>query len=373
MELRRRVVARRHIRQRTRGGGAGVQLSDIEKQLGDLRAEAESALPGAGSRDALEQLRVEYLGKKGKLTGVLRSMGSLTAAERPLVGKLANDVRDVIQALLESSVARLEHGLREQELNTRIDVTLPGRRYVRGRRHPLTRTSDDILEVLRGLGFERAEGPEIEHDFYNFEALNFPKNHPARDMQDTFYIDDDVVLRTHTSPVQVRTMLALGAPPVRVACFGRVYRNDHDNTHSPMFHQIEGLYVDKNVTFGDLKGTLEVFCARIFAPGVKVRLRPSFFPFTEPSAEVDMSCFACSGAGEVQGAVCRVCRGTGWIEIMGAGMVDPEVFLAAGFDPEQVTGFAFGIGVERVAMLRYGIDDIRLFFENDQRFLGQFR
>ncbi len=349
-----------------------MELSQIEKELGALKAEAEQALPAASSKDALEQLRVEYLGKKGKLTGVLRGMGGLSPDERPRVGKLANDVRDRISALLDATLAELDAHEREQEMAARIDLTVPGRRYLRGRRHPLTRTSEDILAVLRTLGFERAEGPEVEHDFYNFEALNFPKNHPARDMQDTFYIDEDVVLRTHTSPVQVRAMLSLGAPPVRLACYGRVYRSDHDNTHSPMFHQIEGLYVDKNVTFGDLKGTLQVFCEKIFEPGLKVRLRPSFFPFTEPSAEVDMSCFACKGEGVADDVGCRVCRGSGWIEIMGAGMVDPEVMRASGFDPEEITGFAFGIGVERVAMLRYGIDDIRLFFENDQRFLGQF-
>jgi phenylalanyl-tRNA synthetase alpha chain len=350
-----------------------LDVSELEDSLSSLKDEAESALGAAATKDVLESLRVEYLGKKGKLTAVLRNMGKLQADERPRVGKLANEVRDRIGELLDEGIGRIEDEERAAELSARIDVTVPGRRYVRGRRHPITTTSEDILHVLEMLGFERAEGPEIEHDFYNFEALNFPKDHPARDMQDTFYIDDDVVLRTHTSPVQIRAMLSLAQPPVRVACAGKVYRNDSDNTHSPMFHQIEGLYVDKGVTLADLKGTLQVFVERIFAPGVRVRMRPSFFPFTEPSAEVDMSCVACGATGDgPDGDDCRVCRGTGWIEILGAGMVDPEVFKATGMDPDEVTGFAFGIGVERVAMLRYGINDIRLLFENDQRFLQQF-
>jgi phenylalanyl-tRNA synthetase alpha chain len=349
-----------------------VDTAELTGKLEALRGEAQTAFPSAGSRDAIEALRVEYLGKKGKLTAVLRGMGKLDAAERPKVGQLANEVRDELTGLVEQSLQRIEGAAREAEFADRIDVTLPGRSFPRGRRHPLTATSEDILAVLGELGFNLAEGPEVEHDFYNFEALNMPANHPARDMQDTFYVDDDVVLRTHTSPVQIRAMLALGKPPVRVACFGRVYRNDHDNTHSPMFHQVEGLYVDKNVTFGDLKGTLQVFSERIFGQGVKVRLRPSFFPFTEPSAEVDISCFKCGGSGVDGDGTCRLCKGTGWIEIMGAGLVDPEVFKAVGLDDQETTGFAFGIGVERVAMLRYGISDIRSFFENDLRFLKQF-
>lgn len=349
-----------------------MDLDDLKRELDALQEDAEAALPGATSKDALEALRVELLGKKGRLTAVLRGMGKLSPDERPKFGKRANEVKGRIESLLEERLAHIEAAERERELSQRLDVTLPGRRYVRGRRHPITATRDDVLAVLSSLGFELAEGPEIEHDFYNFEALNIPRDHPARDMQDTFYIDEDVVLRTHTSPVQIRAMLTFQRPPVRVACYGRVYRHDYDVTHSPMFHQIEGLYVDKDVTFGNLKGTLQVFAERVFSPDVKVRLRPSFFPFTEPSAEVDISCFACQGTGEVDEAMCRLCKGTGWIEIMGAGMVDPEVFRASGFDPEEVTGFAFGIGVERVAMLRYGIRDIRLFYENDLRWLGQF-
>ena len=297
--------------------------------------------------------------------------------DKKKAGKLANDVDARLTDAYEKNKARVAQRQREAELADRLDVTLPGRRLARGRRHPLTTTSEDILSCLASLGFVRAEGPEVEHDYYNFEALNIPRDHPARDMQDTFYVDDDVVLRTHTSPVQVRSMLAIGKAPIRVACPGRVYRNDSDITHSPMFHQIEGLYVDNNVTFGDLKGTLQVFAEKIFSPGVKVRLRPSFFPFTEPSVEVDVSCFSCGGSGRggaaaTEDGACRLCKATGWIEIMGAGMVDPEVLKYGKLDPDTVSGFAFGIGVERVAMLRYGVSDIRLFFENDRRFLKQF-
>lgn len=348
-------------------------MEHITSELTALQASAEKTLPALESDDAIESARVELLGKKGKLTAILRGMGGLDATARPVVGKTVNEVRDRIEHLLTEAHTRVLARARAGELALRDDVTLPGRRHQRGHTHPLTTTSDDILDVLASLGFHLAEGPEIEHDFYNFEALNIPRDHPARDMQDTFYVSSDVVLRTHTSPVQIRAMLALEKPPVRVACFGRVYRNDHDITHSPMFHQIEGLYVDKNVTFADLKGTLQVFAERMFAKGTRVRMRPSFFPFTEPSAEVDISCFQCEGSGKLAaGDTCRLCKGTGFIEIMGAGMVDPEVFKAVGLDPEHVTGFAFGIGVERVAMLRYGVHDIRLFYENDHRFLSQF-
>jgi phenylalanyl-tRNA synthetase alpha chain len=360
---------------------ASADLSSIEKTLQEGLAEAQAALAGLDGAAALESWRVRYLGQKGFLLACKRAVGQLKAPDdKKRAGRLANDVD---RALLESFEARrtqLEQAARQAELQARFDVTLPGRAHRRGHRHPLSQTSDDILAVLAGLGFQRAEGPEVEHDFYNFEALNIPKDHPARDMQDTFYVDNgdgsDVVLRTHTSPVQARAMLTIGKPPIRVACYGRVYRHDDDVTHSPMFHQIEGLYVDQNVTFGDLKGTLQLFAERIFAPGVKVRLRPSFFPFTEPSVEVDISCFACGGSGHGGSSAgdegrCRLCKATGFIEIMGAGMVDPEVFKACRLDPDQVTGFAFGIGVERVAMLRYGIGDIRHFYENDHRFLSQ--
>jgi phenylalanyl-tRNA synthetase alpha chain len=355
-----------------------MTLADIEKLLETSFDTALKALEAATNADELEACRVQYLGQKGFVQQAKKSVGQLpTVDEKKKAGKLANDVDARLSEAYAKNKARIEEKLKAQELAERFDVTLPGRRHPRGRRHPLNTTSEDILAVLASLGFVRAEGPEVEHDFYNFEALNIPRDHPARDMQDTFYVDDDVVLRTHTSPVQVRAMLSLGKAPIRVACFGRVYRNDSDVTHSPMFHQVEGLYVDNGVTFGDLKGTLQLFAEKIFAPGVKLRLRPSFFPFTEPSVEVDVSCFSCGGTGRGGAAVtdegtCRLCKATGWIEIMGAGMVDPEVLKYGKLDPDAVSGFAFGIGVERVAMLRYGVNDIRLFFENDKRFLKQF-
>lgn len=342
------------------------ETSRVQKDLKKLRHEAELSLVKASAFEEIENLRVHYLGKKGQVSQILKMMGQLPAEERKELGKAANDVRDFIEQMIESAHAKLSAHVREKQLEARIDISLPGRKHDRGAEHPLVQTSQKILGVLKSLGFELAQGPEIEHDFYNFEALNIPRDHPAREMQDTFYIDKDVVLRTQTSPVQIRAMLALKEPPIRIASVGRVYRRDQDVTHSPIFHQIEGLFVDKNVNFADLKGTLQAFVEQVFSPEAKLRMRPSYFPFTEPSAEVDMSCFACKGAG------CRLCKGTGWIEILGAGMVDPEVFKAAGFDPEKVSGFAFGIGVERVAMLRYGIGDIRHFFENDLRFLAQF-
>jgi len=364
-----------------------VTLSEIEKMLTESFAEAKAALGSASSPAELEAARIQFLGQKGFLQTAKKSIAALKdAADKKAAGKLCNDKDRELSEVFRQNLARLETAARDAELSQRLDVTLPGRKARRGHRHPLSATCDDILAVLSGLGFLPAEGPEVEHDFYNFEALNMPKDHPARDMQDTFYIQTDangadkageVVLRTHTSPVQARTMLAAGKPPIRVSCFGRVYRKDDDPTHSPMFHQIEGLYVDKEVTFADLKGTLQLFAERIFVPGTRVRLRPSFFPFTEPSVEVDISCFACGGVGTGGSNAndegrCRLCKATGFIEIMGAGMVDPEVFKACKLDPDAVSGFAFGIGVERVAMLRYGISDIRLLYENDERFLAQF-
>lgn len=356
-----------------------TDVNHIAQQLASLEQDAATSLGSVAVRSDLEMYRVAFLGKKGRLTTILRSMGTLSAEQRPLLGKRANEVRDHINAMIENAEQRLQKQELEIEMRQRLDVTLPGTRIQYGFRHPLSQIGDEIIDVLASLGFERAEFFEVEHDFYNFEALNMPKDHPARDMQDTFYIDgESVVLRTHTSPMQIRSMMTLKRPPIRLACLGRVYRKDEDQTHSPMFHQIEGLYVDENVTFGDLKGTLQVFVDKIFAPGTKIRLRPSFFPFTEPSAEVDICCFACGGSGSVvdkhsgERVACRTCKATGWIEIMGAGMVDPEVFKAVRLDPDKVTGFAFGIGVERVAMLRYGVSDIRTFFENDVRFLRQF-
>jgi phenylalanyl-tRNA synthetase alpha chain len=323
-------------------------------------------LEGATSGSDLEQVRVKYLGKKGLLTQLLRSMASLPPAERPVVGREANEAKARIEAELDRRLGvALQAARRARLAADLVDLTLPGRRVEPGQIHPLSRVLDEIVNVFVGLGFTVAEGPEVELDHYNFEALNIPRDHPARDMQDTFYVSDEVLLRTHTSPVQIRTMLAQ-KPPVRIICPGTVYRRDADITHSPMFHQVEGLAVDRDISMGDLKGTLELFARELFGSESRIRFRPSFFPFTEPSAEVDVLCFLCQGGG------CRVCKGSGWLEILGCGMVHPQVFRNVGYDPEEVTGWAFGMGVERVAMLKYGVDDIRLFFENDLRFLAQF-
>jgi phenylalanyl-tRNA synthetase alpha chain len=336
--------------------------------------EAHAAIARAQSSTLLDQLRVRYLGRQGALTQLLRSLGSLPPAERPLVGAAANELKDELEALLERRLRELrESERRESRARQRLDLTLPGRRPPRGSLHPLTRVQDEIVSIFVGLGFSVAEGPEVETDYYNFEALNIPRDHPARDMQDTFYLEGprreeeepDTLLRTQTSPVQIRVMQAQ-RPPVRIICPGRVYRRDYDITHSPMFHQVEGLAVDRAISMGDLKGTLELFAREMFGPRSKIRFRPSFFPFTEPSAEVDVLCFKCGGEG------CRVCKQSGWLEILGCGMVHPKVLENVGYDPEEVTGWAFGMGVERVAMLKYGIDDIRLLFENDLRFLEQF-
>ena len=314
----------------------------------------------------LEQVRVRYLGKKGLLTQLLRSIPSLPPAERPVVGREANAAKAEIEAELGRRLGAVARAERRARLAAdRVDLSLPGRRVVPGSLHPLTRVLDQIIDVFVGLGFTIAEGPEVESDYYNFEALNIPKDHPARDMQDTFYIEEEILLRTHTSPVQIRTMTRQ-KPPVRIICPGKVYRRDADITHSPMFTQVEGLAVDRDISMGDLKGTLELFARELFGPDSRIRFRPSFFPFTEPSAEVDVLCFMCKGGG------CRVCKASGWLEILGSGMVHPRVLKTVGYDPEEVTGWAFGMGIERVAMLKYGVDDIRLFFENDLRFLAQF-
>jgi phenylalanyl-tRNA synthetase alpha chain len=293
-------------------------------------------------------------------------MKDLTKEERPIVGKAVNELKNKIQSWIDQYSRKISRVEEQHRLELeRLDVTLPGRQNHAGRLHPITQTFNKINEIFLGLGFQIAEGPEVEEDYYNFEALNIPRDHPARDMQDTFYITDDIMLRTHTSPVQIRTMKNQ-APPVRIIAPGKVYRCDADVSHTPMFHQVEGLMVDKAISFVDLKGMLEVFLHQVFGEQTGIRFRPSFFPFTEPSAEIDIACVICEGRG------CRVCKESGWLEIMGAGMVDPEVFRMVGYDPEEVTGFAFGMGVERIAMLRYRIDDIRLFFENDLRFLAQF-
>ncbi len=314
-----------------------------------------------------EALRIRYLGKKGELTAVLRGMGSVPPEERPVIGALANDIREQIEAALaakaeEKKEKELAHKLEAEAL----DVTIPGTACAVGRRHPLAQTENMLRDIFIGMGFSVAEGPEVEYDYYNFEALNLPKNHPARDTQDTFYITDNILLRSQTSPVQVRTM-EVQKPPIRVISPGRVYRADPaDATHSPIFHQVEGLVVDKGITMGDLKGILELFAKRMFGKETKIRFRPHHFPFTEPSAEVDVSCFVCGGKG------CRLCKGEGWIEILGAGMVHPFVLSNCGIDPEVYSGFAFGMGIERIAMTRLGIDDMRLLYENDVRFLHQF-
>ncbi|UCF31320.1 MAG: phenylalanine--tRNA ligase subunit alpha [bacterium] len=338
----------------------------MKKKVDKLLREAVKTIEEASSSRELDEIRVRYLGKKGAITDLLKSLGTLPAGERPAAGQTVNLARrNVEEALVkkkgEISAAEGDRRLQEQ----RTDISLPGVSFEQGSRHPVNLVMEEILGIFRGMGFSVRTGPEIESDYYNFEALNIPRNHPARDMQDTFYIDDDTVLRTHTSPVQIRTM-ETEKPPLRIISPGKVYRVDYDVTHSPMFHQVEGFLVDERVTFGDLKGVLIEFVHQFFGQGTPVRFRPSFFPFTEPSAEVDIGCVICGGNG------CRVCSDTGWLEILGSGMIHPEVFRYVGYDRERFSGFAFGMGVERVTMLRYEIDDIRLFFENDLRFLRQF-
>lgn len=336
------------------------------RRVGEILEGARRELADARTSSDLESVRVKYLGRNGLLTQLLRSLPSLAPAERAEIGRQANLAKREIETALEARLTRVKAEERRQALlSQRPDLTLPGRRAPLGTPHPLTRVLDEIIEIFQGLGFAVAEGPEVESDFYNFEALNLPKDHPARDMQDTFYLSEDVLLRTHTSPVQIRTMKAQ-RPPVRIICPGKVYRRDADITHSPMFHQVEGLAVDREISMGDLKGTLELFAREMFGERSRIRFRPSFFPFTEPSAEVDVLCFLCGGGG------CRVCKASGWLEILGSGMVHPQVLRNVGYDPEEVTGWAFGMGIERIAMLKYGIDDLRLFFENDVRFLRQF-
>ncbi|HMW41016.1 MAG TPA: phenylalanine--tRNA ligase subunit alpha [Plasticicumulans sp.] len=328
---------------------------------------AETAVAAAADLAALDQVRVHYLGKKGVLTEQLKTLGTLAPEARREAGAAINVAKDAVQAALEARRQALEaEALHRRLAAERVDVTLPGRGVQAGGLHPITRTLRRIEELFRQVGFSVAEGPEIEDDFHNFEALNIPAHHPARAMHDTFYFDASTVLRTHTSPVQIRTMRAC-EPPIRIIAPGRVYRCDSDLTHSPMFHQVEGLFVDEDVSFADLKGVLYDFLRAFFERDLDVRFRPSYFPFTEPSAEVDIQCVICGGSG------CRVCKHTGWLEVLGSGMVHPAVFGKVGIDPERYTGYAFGMGVERLAMLRYGVNDLRLFFDNDLRFLGQFR
>lgn len=342
----------------------------MEEQLEKIREEAKKFLQEkVASLPELNELRVKYLGKKGELTSLLRALKDVSQEERPRLGQIVNTAREQIEELILKKKAELDKAELQRKLDEeKIDVTLPGREIPQGNLHPLTLTLNRIKNVFMDMGFSVEEGPEVERDYYNFEALNLPKDHPARDMQDSFYITEEILMRTQTSPVQARTMQAHEPnTPIRMIAPGRVYRrDDYDATHSPMFTQVEGLVIDKGITFADLKGTLEVFLQKIFNENVGVRFRPSFFPFTEPSAEVDISCVMCHGKG------CRVCKGTGWLEILGSGMVHPHVLEMSGYDPEKVSGFAFGLGVERIAMLSYGIDDLRLFYDNDLRFLKQF-
>ena len=339
----------------------------MKAELEAIAKQALEELKGAQDLKVLDAVRVKYLGKKGELTAILKQMGKLTAEERPVIGQLANQVRADIEQMLEQTKTDLEAKALDIRLaGETLDVTLPGQKKPLGKKHPLTIVLDELKEIVVGMGFEIATGPEVELDYYNFEALNIPKDHPSRDTQDTFYISDNVLLRTQTSPMQIRTM-EKKKPPIRIIAPGHVYRSDAvDATHSPLFHQVEGLVVDKGITMADLKGTLEVFVKRLYGDSTVVRFRPHHFPFTEPSAELDVQCFHCHGEG------CSLCKGEGWIEILGCGMVHPQVLLNCGIDPEEYSGFAFGLGLERMVMMRYGIDDLRLFYDNDVRFLKQF-
>lgn len=337
------------------------------ENLDSLLAQGKAAVDNATDAAALDQVRVQYLGKKGELTQLLKSLGKLSAEERPKAGALINEAKQQLSEHINASKEVLNAAALNAKLAAeKIDVTLPGRGQHSGGLHPVTRTLERIEKFFAGVGYVTEEGPEIEDDFHNFEALNIPDHHPARAMHDTFYFDANTLLRTHTSPVQIRTM-EQQQPPIRVICPGRVYRCDSDLTHTPMFHQVEGLLVDTDVSFADLKGTVEEFLREFFEKELAVRFRPSYFPFTEPSAEVDIACVMCEGKG------CRVCGHTGWLEVMGCGMVHPKVFESCNVDTETYSGFAFGMGVERLAMLRYGVNDLRLFFENDLRFLQQFK
>ncbi len=344
---------------------------DLLSALDSLVPELKEGLGAAASLSDLEALRIDFLGRKGRVAQIMSQLPSLDPSMRPAVGQKANEVKNALNELFDSAKAELD-AKGEALALARFDATLPGRAPWQGSLHPTTLVMEEICDIFKKLGYDIMSGPEVETDYHNFEALNLPPEHPARDMQDTLYVSDNVVMRTHTSPVQVRTMLQK-RPPLAIIAPGKVYRRDSDITHTPMFHQVEGLLVDKNVSMAELRGTLTAFMRGVFGPKTDVRFRPSFFPFTEPSAEADISCCICGGKGHIGADVCRVCKGTGWVEILGCGMVDPAVFEAVGYDPEEFTGFAFGLGVERVAMLKYGIGDLRMFFENDVRFLSQFR
>ncbi len=337
----------------------------MRETLEKIKAEALEALEAPSAQ--IEELRIKYLGKKGELTAVLRGMGKLSAEERPVIGQLANDIRAEIEKKIDEITKEKKAHEQEEKLEAeKLDVTIPGDKIRAGHTHPLALVQRQLEDIFLGMGYSIVDGPEVEYDYYNFQALNIPKDHPARDTQDTFYITDNILLRSQTSPVQARVMEKT-QPPIKIISPGRVYRSDAvDATHSPLFHQLEGLVVDKGITMGDLKGALEMFARRMYGEDTKIRFRPHHFPFTEPSAEVDVSCFACGGKG------CRLCKGEGWIEILGAGMVHPNVLRMCGIDPEIYSGFAFGVGIERIALLKYHIDDMRLLYENDVRFLSQF-
>ncbi|HCW50751.1 MAG TPA: phenylalanine--tRNA ligase subunit alpha [Clostridiales bacterium] len=348
---------------------AELSYEGLLRRLEEADARAREAVARARSRPELEEVRVRFLGRGGEITQVLRSLGRVEPQRRPELGRRANEVREAVEALIRERAEAFEEAETERRLQAeRVDITLPGTVPLPGTYHPLTLVQAEMERIFTAMGFEVAEGPEVETDWYNFQALNIPRDHPARDMQASFYFTEDLLLRTQTSPVQIRYMRAhTPALPVKIVAPGRVYRRDDDATHSPVFHQLEGLLVDEGVTLGDLKGVLDVFAREMFGPSTRTRFRPSYFPFTEPSAEVDVTCSVCGGGG------CRTCGGTGWVEILGAGMVHPQVLENGGYDPEVVSGFAFGVGIERVAMIRYGVDDIRLFYSGDIRFLRQFR
>ncbi len=339
----------------------------VSEKLEEIRKKTLENIAGAGNLEELNEVRLAVLGKKGELKELMKGMRELSAEERPRFGQMVNDVRQIVERELADRKARMEQELLDRKLAAEaIDVTLPAKKAKLGHRHPNTRVLDEVERIFTGMGYEVVEGPEIEYDYYNFEALNIPANHPAKDEQDTFYINKDILLRTQTSPVQVRVM-EKGKLPIRMIAPGRVFRADEvDATHSPSFHQIEGMVIDKNITMADLKGTLLEFAHKMFGEDVKLKFRPHHFPFTEPSAEVDVSCFKCGGKG------CRFCKGEGWIEILGCGMVHPDVLRMSGIDPEEYQGFAFGVGLERISLLKYEIDDMRLLYENDDRFLSQF-
>jgi phenylalanyl-tRNA synthetase alpha chain len=340
--------------------------NSFEQALQSVRNAAQKKLAQASTEEEINQIRIEVLGRKGKLTLLLRGVRELPSEGRKGAGEQANTVKQELEEKIEGSLMRLRNEANERVLaQERLDITLPGTPLPRGRLHPITQVMAQMVDIFTKMGFQVAQGPQVELDYYNFEALNIPRDHPARDMHDTFYFSDEVLLRTHTSPVQIRVMESQ-RPPIQIIAPGVAYRRDSDISHTPMFHQVEGLLVDEGISFAHLKGVLTFFVHEMFGEGTPLRFRPSFFPFTEPSAEVDIGCVICQGEG------CRVCGGTGWLEILGSGMVDPEVFRIVGYDPEEVTGFAFGMGIERIAMLKYGINDIRLFFTNDLRFLRQF-